>query len=390
MAHFYYLIIMLIVVTIKSLIAQNISQQELQDFLRPRADLSAYEVQLASTVIADGEIKLNWRYKFPTRRYNRFEIVYSVDYFKTSKFKYNFDRSSVNYMVADIATQTLETFDQCVRTCALNPNCYHFVYNRKVCHLRGINYRRATRREPCPNNNVYLCGIIIDSFPNEIVNRIQYNEVVVFKIRLYSYDVGRWSTYSNEIYSFYQYYYDDDHMQCNNPGYCYGFGDPHYRTFDGHNLYISNSCTYILSSDSCENRDSRYTYIVLVNHERRYGYTQATYIKSVDIFYNNREYIIDTDFRVNVRGYLTPVNLPFYSNDYKLRVYRNKNFIVFDTEKFNVQFDGNQLLKFRNNNRNLCGICGYTKDAKQDDISQLNKLNQLYMRPDPEGKCLKA
>lgn len=43
MAHFYYLIIMLIVVTIKSLIAQNISQQELQDFLRPRADLSAYE-----------------------------------------------------------------------------------------------------------------------------------------------------------------------------------------------------------------------------------------------------------------------------------------------------------------------------------------------------------
>lgn len=72
------------------------------------------------------------------------------------------------------------------------------------------NYNRfLTSHSHLSNKSNFLIDILNlfqDSFPNEIVNRIQYNEVVVFKIRLYSYDVGRWSTYSNEIYSFYQYY----------------------------------------------------------------------------------------------------------------------------------------------------------------------------------------
>lgn len=81
--------------------------------------------------------------------------------------------------------------------------------------------------------------------------------------------------------------------------------------------------------------------------------------------------------------------MPYFSYDYKLRVYRNGNYIVFDTDQFNLQFDGDQLIKFRNSHRNYCGICGFTRDKNADEKSELNKINQLYMRPDQQGNCLR-
>ena len=62
---------------------------------------------------------------------------------------------------------------------------------------------------------------------------------------------------------------------------------------------------------------------------------------------------------------------------------------MFDTNEFNLQFDGDKLLKFRNNHRNYCGICGFTRDKKEDEMTALNKINQLYMRPDQQGNCLR-
>lgn len=90
--------LMLINVSIISLFAQNNTNimasaalQEVEAFLRPKADLSPYEIQLASSRIAESEVKLKWASKSKTK-YTRFEIVFSVDYFKTSKFKCDFIR----------------------------------------------------------------------------------------------------------------------------------------------------------------------------------------------------------------------------------------------------------------------------------------------------------
>lgn len=76
-------------------------------------------------------------------------------------FSDNHDRSSVDYGVQDISTQRVETIDQCVRACALNPNCFHYVFKDGICYLRGINYKSSTRRTACPNTVRYECGIII-------------------------------------------------------------------------------------------------------------------------------------------------------------------------------------------------------------------------------------
>jgi len=92
--------------------------------------------------------------------------------------------------------------------------------------------------------------------------------------------------------------------------------------------------------------------------------------------------------KIKLKGNFTRLPLPFFSPDYKIRVYQYLRYIVFDTKEFNVQFDGSQLLKYRHVNKNFCGICGYTKDVNSDDIKQQNKLSQLFMIPD-NGKCLK-
>lgn len=85
-------------------------------------------------------------------------IQFLIFFFSTSD---NHDRSSVDYGVADIATQRVENIEQCVRACGLNPNCYHYVFKDGICSLRGINYKTSTRRSACPNTIKYECGIII-------------------------------------------------------------------------------------------------------------------------------------------------------------------------------------------------------------------------------------
>ena len=93
--------------------------------------------------------------------------------------------------------------------------------------------------------------------------------------------------------------------------------------------------------------------------------------------------------KIKNKGTYKRLPLPFYSPDFTLRVYRYLRYIVYDTEKFNLQFDGVQLLKLRHRDKNYCGICGYTKDVNLDDVEQQNKLKQLFMRPDAHGLCLK-
>ena len=49
--------------------------------------------------------------------------------------------------------------------------------------------------------------------------------------------------------------------------------------------------------------------------------------------------------------------LPFHAKD--IFVYYQKNYIIFDSSQFHIQFDGENLLKFRNCAKINCGLCSF-------------------------------
>ncbi|CAF0786128.1 unnamed protein product [Brachionus calyciflorus] len=150
--------------------------------------------------------------------------------------------------------------------------------------------------------------------------------------------------------------------------YCYGFGDPYYRTFDGKKFSINETCPYVLAMDGCGGR-TKSNYVIIVDHEHRLFNNKTNYMKSIKIFYNKIEYLISKIFLINGNAY----NLPYRSLEEGVNVYKKGNYIAFYTKYFRIYFDGDLLLKFQE-----CGqvVCGF--DQETLNLTTTTNLNTIF------------
>ncbi|CAF0944073.1 unnamed protein product [Brachionus calyciflorus] len=156
---------------------------------------------------------------------------------------------------------------------------------------------------------------------------------------------------------------DMEFQECENEKTCYGFGDPHYRTFDGAKFSINKTCPYILATDYCPG-SNKFTYLIYVDHENRYSNEKAIFIKSITVYFNRKFYQITKDLFVNsVR-----VFLPYNSERDNVYVTKEGLYTIFRTNFFSVYFDGDELLKFRECGSSVCGLCGNNNENVFDDF----------------------
>lgn len=74
--------------------------------------------------------------------------------------------------------------------------------------------------------------------------------------------------------------------------------------------------------------------------------------------------------------------MPFSEDGVKVE--RDNFYIVFQSKHLTVHFDGDQLLKFHECGKVVCGMCGNKNDDVRDDSFDLNKF--LAMAPNRNCK----
>lgn len=136
--------------------------------------------------------------------------------------------------------------------------------------------------------------------------------------------------------------------------YCFGNGDPHYRSQHGEKFEVNNTCSYILATDSLAFKDP--TFSIVVDQENRYNNDQF-YIKSIRIEFFDDEFVLEKNLWVN--DVKTP--MPYVGSTYK--IYREGIYIVFDDPRFNVAFDGHNFLKVRVCEPVHYGLCSLQKGS---------------------------
>ncbi|CAF0928390.1 unnamed protein product, partial [Brachionus calyciflorus] len=169
-----------------------------------------------------------------------------------------------------------------------------------------------------------------------------------------------------------------EYEYCQDDSVCYGFGDPHYKTFDGRKFSINDTCPYILATDFCP-ENAILNYLVIVNHENRFSNMKAFYMKTVAVLYNGKVYQLNKEFKVNGLSQ----TLPYESKFESVKTERKDSYLIFSTKYFTLHFDGDELLKFHECSKAICGICGNSNGIESDDYYALNR----YIVRNGDARC---
>ncbi|XP_028441019.1 intestinal mucin-like protein [Perca flavescens] len=144
---------------------------------------------------------------------------------------------------------------------------------------------------------------------------------------------------------------------------CYGWGDPHYVTFDGQYYSMQKNCTYVLVKEIIP----QYNFKILINNENCDASGTVTCAKSLIVYYKNYEVILTQDRipktlnKVYVNGKQV---VPTYLNDdfiitstaieLLLRIPAINAVVMFKGLLFSVDLP---FSLFHNNTEGQCGTC---------------------------------
>ena len=145
-------------------------------------------------------------------------------------------------------------------------------------------------------------------------------------------------------------------LQCQ-AKYCYGYGDPHYRSVAGIDLFVNNTCSYVMVADSC-NSSVRSNFSVTTEQFLKDGQAENYFIKLIKVHYGGDEYVLGKNVMLNG---VDELKLPF--NDLDFQIYEMDGYIVFDHMKLNLFWDRKGMVMIRNcmDVGLECGLCGLEK-----------------------------
>jgi len=314
-------------------------------------------------------------------KYFRFELRFTTDSWRTTNFLYNYRASQYSYIGEKflIGSERVNSSSYCINRCASNPNCYYVIYKNDHCYLYNTDFEKAPNKEPCTNAKCFTIDRTVSNTKNF---KIAYDKEYQFRIRLLDRYILKWVSFKPILKYYIKSKISMSNMQYNTSNICYGYGDPHYRSFFRSKINVNKSCSYIIGSNDCSGQKSqKIKFNVITDHHSAFGNVKAKYIRAVRIYYNGVDYSISNTFKVNGKNQ----SLPFYASDSnrdnKVFAYRYNRYIVFDAKPFNVLYDGLSMLKFRTDKFQSCGICNF--DKTKNDAQEYFKTYA-----DPNRKCV--
>ncbi|XP_065837394.1 kielin/chordin-like protein [Oscarella lobularis] len=146
------------------------------------------------------------------------------------------------------------------------------------------------------------------------------------------------------------------------PASCEAFGDPHYRTFDGHLHHYQGRCYYIMARD-CLNND----FTVLVQNDQR-GHTGVSWTQEVTFNRVNVSVTLLQGLRVRANGQV--VDLPYIYSPY-VYVKLEGGLVAVETDiGVSLMWNGDSIISVSvpsDYAGKMCGLCGNYNGNAFDD-----------------------
>ncbi|XP_069460992.1 IgGFc-binding protein-like [Ambystoma mexicanum] len=171
---------------------------------------------------------------------------------------------------------------------------------------------------------------------------------------------------------------------------CWGWGDPHYHTFDGRNYDFQGTCTYTIAK-TCGADKTLPVFNIKAKNENR-GSTAVAYVSFVTIeIYDFTISLVRFEYG-QVRVNNEKLSLPVVLNDGKLRLYQSGGSIMIQTDfTLRVSYDWNYFLKVEISSsffESICGLCGNYNGNPNDDF--MTPAGELAPNPIDFGKSWKV
>ncbi|XP_075594390.1 IgGFc-binding protein-like [Balearica regulorum gibbericeps] len=154
---------------------------------------------------------------------------------------------------------------------------------------------------------------------------------------------------------------------------CWGWGDPHYHTFDGLDFDFQGTCTYTMV-ESCGNDTKLVPFKVEAKNDIRSGVKSVSYVSLANINVYGQHISIHRKEvgKVRVNGVLTL--LPVRLEDDKVQIFQSGLSAVLETDfGLRVMYDWNWHLLIdlpSSYYKHTCGLCGNFNLKPEDDVPQ--------------------
>ncbi|KAJ1132329.1 hypothetical protein NDU88_010651 [Pleurodeles waltl] len=164
----------------------------------------------------------------------------------------------------------------------------------------------------------------------------------------------------------------DGHASCipDYSGTCWGWGDPHYHTFDGYNYDFQGTCTYAIAK-YCGSDYTLEPFTIEEKNDNR-GNQAVSYVRLVKIYVYGYNISIYKGEKGNIRVNGIATSLPVALGGGRLKAFQSGMSVAvvtdFDLRIF-YDWDSNLYISLSSSYYGaVCGLCGNFNDKTEDDM----------------------